>query len=310
MRLPWVCLIVVMAFTACNDPQLGRRGEGAAAFLELDSELGGNEVSSIEQSVQFIADRQIEESRQRWMDEVFGGAGPEALLDFLDQRISIVLSQSTNIEERIRINTSPVRFEPSAFGALASRLEANEEDGASRGATNLSVLWFLQKSIEPDLLQFLVNGRLLSVASTRVGIIQLGPAFLRVPVAVQAGVLLHEARHSDCTGGLWRSDLERIVAGDDPRGLACAHLHVLCPEEHEFAGLYACDAEAWGAYSVNLIYASGLASHCQDCSLQEQVVAEAAAADAATRLLLDVDAMLDGRLGAPDMTSTAQVVDR
>jgi hypothetical protein len=79
---------------------------------------------------------------------------------------------------------------------------------------------------------------------------------------------------------------------------------------HDYAGLYACDEDAWGAYSVNFVYWAAVARTCRDCPEEERVLTEAAALDAATRLLLDVPAMVRGDFGAPDMTSSTEVQPR
>ena len=298
-----LALLFLLLTTGCREATVWR-GQGAGAFLEFDSELRPEEAEQVNAAVACIENRDVRGERVRWFEEIFGGTDADALHRFLSERVSYLLSDATDIESRVRVNAEPIRFQRPQF------FSSREDDESGRGATNLSALWYLQKAIEPERLQFEINNRLIPVDSTRVGIVQLGPAFLRVPPAIQAGVLLHEGRHSDCTGGIWQSDIDRVRRGESPEGVSCGHFHVLCPAGHDYAGIYACDAEPWGAYSVNFIYWAALARACTDCSDEERALTEAAALDSALRLLLDVDAMLRGDLGRPDMGSSTEVVPR
>jgi hypothetical protein len=292
-----------IVFIGCREEAVWR-GSGAASFLEFDSEMNPSEAAQVDRAMGFISTRKLHGEKVRWFREVFGGVESSALLQFLELRLNYVLSGNTNIEKRVRVNSEPVVFHP------RQGLVLSEDSESGRGATNLASLWFLKKAVEPELLQFVINDKLLSVESTRIGIIQLGPAFLRVPPEIQAGVLLHEARHSDCTGGIWNSDIQRIIQGEDPVGVSCGHLHVICPVGHGYAGLYACDEEAWGAYSVNFLYWAAVAGACDHCTEEERVLTEASALDAATRILVDVPAMVRGDLGEPDMSSSTGVQQR
>jgi len=292
-----------LALIGCND-EVVRRGSGAASFLEFDSEMSPAEAAQVDRAVGYMTSHSIQGEKVRWFRELFGGVDSRALIGFLELRLNYVLSGNTQVEKRVRINAEPVVFHPRQDLILV------EENESGRGATNLASLWFLKKAVEPELLQFVINDKLLPVDSTRIGIIQLGPAFLRVPPEIQAGVLLHEARHSDCTGGIWSSDILRTQQGEDPVGVSCGHLHAVCPVGHEYAGLYACDEEAWGAYSVNFIYWASVARACENCTEEERVLTEASALDAATRILVDVPAMVRGDYGEPDMSSSTGVQRR
>ncbi|MEN9722764.1 MAG: hypothetical protein RJB38_750 [Pseudomonadota bacterium] len=286
---------MALFLVACQEEPVVRRGAGAAAFLEYDSEVSSDERQMVDLAVAYLAERALEGGRVPWFKDLFGGGDSSALLRFLAERVRMVLSEKTEVDSRIRVT-----------GGWQSRAE--EQSG--RGATNLASLWFLNEALAPGVLRFEINRRWVAFDSTRVGLVQLGPALKRVPRLVQAGVLLHEARHSDCTGGVWRSDIERVKRGEDPEGVACGHLHILCPAGHDYEGLYACDQEAWGAYAVNWIYFLALKRACRDCTFEERSVAELAALDAASRLLLGAQAMLGGSHGVPDMTSSTAVLER
>jgi hypothetical protein len=299
----FLAMAVSIALVGCKDEEVWR-GSGSASFLEFDSELTPVEAAQVNGAMEYLSTRSVQGENVRWFREIFGGVDTAALRGFLELRLHYVLSGNTEIESRVRINAEPVVFQPRESSLLS------QEDDSGRGATNLASLWFLKKAVEPEKLQFVINDELIPVESTRIGIIQLGPAFLRAPPPIQVGVLLHEGRHSDCTQGIWRSDILRTQQGVDPVGVSCGHLHVLCPTGHEYEGLFACDEEAWGAYSVNFIYWAAVARTCKDCPEEERVLTEAAALDAATRILIDVTAMVRGDFGAPDMSSSTEVQPR
>ncbi|NDD91225.1 hypothetical protein EBZ37_03980 [bacterium] len=300
MKRSWCTWVLVLILGACNDPEL-RYGTGPASFLELDAEVSEQEAADVNRAVGYLVEHPIEGESLRWYAEVFGATDSEAVSRFLMDRVRFILSQNTDIPSRVRILS---------FGALDRHDGPHQDDESGRGATNLATLWFLKKSVEPRELEFELNSRALSIDSTRIGIVQLGPAFQQAPALIQAGVLLHEARHSDCTGGLWRSDLQLWAEGLDPVGKACGHLHVRCPEGHVYEGVYACDSEPWGAYSINLFYYLALRDRCTNCSDEERILADAASIDTASRLLFSAQSMLSGSLGSPDMSHSTEVIER
>ncbi len=91
---------------------------------------------------------------------------------------------------------------------------------------------------------------------TRGGVVSLNPLFFEITeenVFNAITTLVHEARHSQCTGGLpnilvkwFRSE----IGGEDPPSRKCGHSHIKCPPGHDLAGIYACDYEPWGAYGL------------------------------------------------------------
>ncbi|MBU6375966.1 MAG: hypothetical protein KGQ59_08230 [Bdellovibrionales bacterium] len=288
-----MALLLALTVAGCDDPE-PRYGSGPASFLELDAEISETEALDLQQAVGFLDQHRIDASQNRWFTTVFGDSDSGVLEPFLQDRVRFVLSQKTDVSSRVRVQS----------GMLY------QEQDSGRGATNLATLWFVKKSLEPRGVWFELNSRVLAIDSTRVGLVQLGPAFHQVPALVQAGVLLHEARHSDCTGGVLRSDLDRWMQGQDPVRKTCAHLHVPCPAGHIYEGIYACDSEPWGAYSMNLLYFLAIREDCPQCTDEERVLADAASLDAASRLLFSAEAMLAGSLGAPDMSHSTEVLEQ
>ena len=155
------------------------------------------------------------------------------------------------------------------------------------------------------------------VTSSRVGIMVLGPGYSD-QVAYQGQIypisassrhasLLHEARHSDCTGGMREADLKaarkaRVVEERHEllENKSCMHFHSKCPVGHPFQGLMACDIHPWGAYSVSAIYLDAK-SKDHSIPIEEWSELNAQAVDQKSRILLDYQDMIHGHFGEPDM---------
>lgn len=262
-----------------------------------DSELTGQEREVLETALAKLGSLRLNAQNVDWFREIFGGSESNDVNRFLEDRAKFFVSSSTNWISRVRINGQPV------------------EAGAPRSvhpdvvALNLGTeLWINAVANAPHTLQFIFNDRLLDIPSTRIGIIQLGPGFTRHHALELAAVFVHEARHSDCTGGLRASDLERIRRGEVPQNPLCGHTHVRCPPGHDYAGLFACDGHAWGAYSTDSVYSAGIVLGCVSCNETEKQIAGLQSIDSLSRVLVDVESMLDGDFGSPDMSSSDQVL--
>ena len=132
---------------------------------------------------------------------------------------------------------------------------------------------------------------------------------VELPPEYRQAILLHEARHSDCTGGLRPSDLDVGRAATSAQDFdtkfkarSCGHMHVIC-KSGTYKGLYACDAQAWEAYSIGGIFA--LAMFHNQTDTQKRQIMKMTAVDSLSRLQgVSPDAMLGGQLGTPDMSSS------
>ncbi len=197
---------------------------------------------------------------------------------------------------------------------------SSEEDGddsdASGGgkkvimAYNAGVVYWLHNEFNkmenpgPWKLALKIAGKMVELNSTRVGIVQLGEGFnANFPQIGRTQTMVHEARHSDCTGGLPVQNLVDLKNGKSLDLKNCGNSHVLCPVGHSFAGYPACDGGAWQAYSVGGLYSLGVTSICTNCSGKDKKVAAMLGMDAFSRVLVDLDEMFDGKLGDPDMSS-------
>jgi hypothetical protein len=126
-----------------------------------------------------------------------------------------------------------------------------------------------------------------------------GKRTITFPPEYRQAILVHEARHSDCTGGISQTDLQtlRDAQNDDVTNalvahMHCGHLHVKCPAGHEYAGLQACDNEAWGAYTVGEMYYRGVRED-PNISGENRALADAVIVDYKSRSLVPRDGMAD-----------------
>lgn len=295
-------LVLIAAVSGC-----GRRSpearEGKLAVENLpsgiiyDSEISSAEKRSLDSALAKIESLALDGSRTEWFDEVFGGDDSMAVKAFLGDRVRFYVSASTNWVGRVRINGRPVDAGPP------------RQVHPDVVALNLGTeLWINAVANAPNVLQFIINGKALDIPSSRVGIVQLGPGFVRHHSLELAAVFVHEGRHSDCTGGLRSSDLNRIRSGDVPQSPLCGHTHARCPPGHDYAGLFACDGHAWGAYSIDSVYSAGVVLGCASCNEVEKQVARLQSIDSLSRLLIDVEKMLEGGMGPPDMSSSDRVL--
>lgn len=267
----------------------GTPGRGNVTF---DSELTGPERQALVASTDQMEDLTINGNQIRRFTQIYGGPRSSNVVNYFEIRVNYFLSADTSLESRVVI-------QPSAFNlfGLAETLASNPS----------SLLWYYSKISEPDDVKFEINNQLLDINSSRIGIMQVGAVFARLDSIQQIVTLVHEARHSDCTGGARASDLERFERGQEPLYKPCGHAHVLCPEGHPLAGLYACDSHPWGAYIVDAIYSVAVSETCTSCTETQKQIAESMALDALSRPLYDIEVLLDGGFGPPDMSSSNQV---
>lgn len=122
-----------------------------------------------------------------------------------------------------------------------------QKDSKFRVASNYGVaIWSAVKYQGFDVV--LINGsQKIDVDSPHIGLVGFTKNFLKnlsgsnEPVESRISIYVHEARHSDCP------TTESATTG-------CGYPHIICPQEHEMAGLPACDDLSWGSYAFGGIY--------------------------------------------------------
>jgi hypothetical protein len=257
--------------------------------LTYDSELSNDEANALTNSTSLMSSLNIDGSQIRRFSQIFGGNTSSDVVSFFETRVNYALSAATNLESRLVAS--------SAFALEAQTLASNPS----------TVLWYIAEINDAQEPRFRINNRNVPIRSSRIGVMQFGESFSTLDPILQVMTLVHEARHSDCTGGALRSDLERVSNGQLPENNACGHLHVTCPPGHPYAGEPACDEHPWGAYVTGAIYAGSISLACPSCTEAQRTVAEAISLDSLSRLLYDFDDLMNGTFGPPDMSSSSQI---
>ena len=287
--------LVLLLLSACggsdsNDSDSQAQQSNDGTNLVFDAEMTPEERNSLSTSIEAMKTFAIDGSNIRWFSEIFGGTNSTAVFNYFDTRVNYALSASTDVSSRFVTNSSAMSmYNMQVFASNPSFL-----------------LWYTSKISEPQDLKFLVNNTPIDIESTRIGVMQFGDIFTTSDTALQAITLVHEARHSDCTGGALASDVERFRSGLIPENKSCAHLHTFCPPGHPLEGIVACDAHPWGAYVIDAIYSLAISENCTSCTETQKQAAEINFFDVVNRPLFLED-LLNGEFGPPDMSSSSEV---
>lgn len=255
---------------------------------KMDPGMEASERTGVAETIGWIASRSAVAESEAFQ-AAFGGRGfAPSVFSYLKDRVGYLLSSSTtNLDERLR------------YESLGD---------TSSGAYNVgTALWFVQMTDPSRRLLFRFGDEDLQIRSSRIGLVRLGKRFRGLPFVARAASLVHEARHSDCTGGLLAEDLERLRQGEPREEVACGHQHVVCPEGHPLAGTVACDRHPWGAFTLQAVFARTVSRGCAGCSERDRQLALAVELERWTRVLFDKNELLAGRLGQPDMSSSADL---
>jgi hypothetical protein len=258
--------------------------------IEVDSQFPPSERNLIHNTLERIRTYGARAEPGSYFQKAFGGTGDSAVLRFVDERINYLLPPST--DPRSRMIVADETLEAVAF--------------------NLgTLLWWASVLEHPRRILFRINDRSVRIDSSRVGIVQTAAFFAarkrgcgdyRLPMVARAATLVHEARHSDCTGGLAETDVLALRDDQPPPNRACGHTHVACPPGHDLEGSVSCDSSPWGAYAIEALYAIALVRSCASCTELDRQVAKIIALDSADRVTI-WNALAQGAYGDPDMSS-------
>ena len=259
--------------------------------IELDPALAPVDQTRLAKDVSRIKSIQLGGTISTPFQQVFGGTQSSDVVRFINERVHYIIPQSVDAFKRLR------------------RKPAATSSHATVVALNMGTqLWLGALAAAEPAVQFQFADRWVDVTSSRVGIIQLGPGYGdKLANFVRMGTLIHEARHSDCTGGITRDEIAMLSRPGGSSPATCGHEHVLCPDDmKELVNKAACDDRPWGAYAVGWIYNLEVALNCVNCSASELQIAKVAALDSRSRLL-DITGMTSPDSPVPDMTSSGIV---
>lgn len=250
--------------------------------------------------------------------QTFGGTTTDAVRNYLETRVKYYFDHDPS-EDIIQDGGLVPTFN--------SGMVQDDEPQARLGAVNMGFGYWLGAVISGAKLYLNKQGEMIPIDSSRVGIVRLGEAYdeetitfpdgvkMDLPPEYRESILIHEARHSDCTGGLKQSLINRIRMARTSEevmplitGMSCGHSHVKCPPGHPLQDLYACDNEDWGAYTIGAMYSAAVA---MDTGLEKhaRALANADFSDSQSRVLTVMARPRQNRVGSPDMTSAGVVND-
>lgn len=248
-------------------------------------------------------------------NQIFGGTSN--LKQFVNTRIKRLVKLSEI--------TAATRAVHTGWSSASERMEKNRAKGVI-GAANLGTQYWLQGLIDGNQVDVhLKSGEVIPVRSPRVGLIIAGPGYkkqltgrsgqaFQLPLAFRQAMLIHEARHSDCAGGIRRRDLSKARESKNYEQFierfeskSCGFLHSVCAKG-ELEGVAACEEQPWGPYAVEALFIdSALGQFERDSEEWQQL--NALAISTKSRLTFDYSDLLDGKLGEPNLESSDQVRD-
>jgi hypothetical protein len=315
--LAWTCVLATSLFsllslTACKnlrekvDPPELQTGEARPAVPELnlnlsilvDNSLSDTEQKLLSEDFKFLQQIRFKPSPGSYFDKAFGRGSETSVIKFIDERIGYFIGAKVDDNKRFGYTT-----------AMKS-----ENDKAVTIATNIGTAAWLAAIGRKRPISFFVNNSAVPVTDPRIGIVQLAEGYTNfagsgrpMNALARTAVLVHEARHSDCTGGLKERDVLNLTIGQPPENRSCGHLHTICTAG-DYANLPACDGREWGAYAMGWLYANEFAKSCENCTEAMLQTAAVVAIDSLQRIEKSTQiAMRQGTLPPPDLSSDPRV---
>lgn len=198
-----------------------------------------------------------------------------------------VLGKAVSIErEDVEYPHSDSLYKQENEKEISEDRENTRDESAVTVMTNLGAALYLQGKKERVLYRMkiptsLFKSETVSLTSPRAGIIQVGAGLFdrrftinnQNPDSIansinRLGVFFHEARHSD------------------GQGSSLAFTHVRCPRGHDLEGMYACDLNANGPYSIGARVVKEMIKACgEDCTQREKEILLLTALDSQNRVL-------------------------
>lgn len=276
--------------------------------IKLDPAISADAKAMLHADVLALASYKLNASPTSYFAKTFGGTQGSDVLKFMDDRVNYIVPEIKDLTSRLKLG--PISL-PSLGGDAGI-----DDPRAVMMAANIGMGLYLVNEANPlpINLRFKIGDTAIPMTSPRVGLMELGPGYTMtetpsgkpITAIIRTETLVHEARHSDCTGGLTTNDVARLRAGEMPENHDCGHTHVACPAGHPLEGLPACDDRPWGAYTVGALYTQEIARSCENCTELERQQAIVDTTDSFSRVLVLQD-MLDGKYGDPDMSSSDEV---
>jgi hypothetical protein len=253
--------------------------------------------------------------RERFID-MFGGTSSVEVRKYFHSRLNYFLYPSLSGYE---VSPSTFKYQGWTKPARPSK------GGPSTIAFNLGSMFWLQSLVDGTPVSIADQGTVIHFDSHQSNVVQLSAqytdvhyfedgTYVRIPAAFRLGVLAHEARHSDCTGGVTEEDLENMrsaVSYEDflqrsPR-FECAHFHSVCVIDPGGPEIPACDEHSWGSYMFSWVYAEAMAADPDKSEHEKQLLNSMAISFKQRLRKFDVDAVMADTHQKPNMTGQGMV---
>ncbi|NBX16469.1 MAG: hypothetical protein EBR09_03785 [Proteobacteria bacterium] len=277
-------------------PQTGSAEQVAPALgISLDAAVSEKERTLFKEDIRFLQNINFKPEPEGYFFKAFSFNGALNILKFIDDRVGFIIGRDTSVDSRFSYTSNT----------------GNHSGKAVTIATNIGMAVWLETIAQKRPIQFFVNNTSVPVNDPRVGIIRLAEGYTNydgegrpMNTVARTTVLIHEARHSDCTGGLSERDAINLAAGQLPENRSCGHLHTIC-ESGDYEGLAACDGREWGSYAMGWLYANEFKNNCESCNEAMRQTARVVAIDSLLRVGEGRAAsMLSKSLPPPDLSST------
>ncbi|MEO5968467.1 MAG: hypothetical protein ABIQ95_00955 [Bdellovibrionia bacterium] len=262
--------------------------------------------------------------------QVFGGYSGENVKDFINERIKYFLSSNDLFFPG---DVGPSKAAPSSDPKGGwTHIENFKKIEGQVAASNLGLQVWFQSLIENRPLSIVLKTfKIIPVTSSRVGVMLIGPGYnggirkaedfsnsladsslenttVPFPQEYRQSLLIHEARHSDCVGGLSKVDLKTArEAGSYSEFLEkfsskkCGYLHALCLRG-DYQGFPACDSMRWGSYGIQALFLEAALKEAPVGSEKWQLLLSVFI-DTKSRLFFDYDFDMIQGLENPELTS-------
>mgnify|MGYP003641614927 CR=1 FL=1 len=214
---------------------------------------------------------------------------------WLRDRVSVVI-EDTDVT-KLKIKAQNFSGYPSNQPAIIEKaMPRPATGGGSKGVTVMSNigtgLYYAGKTASQLFTLKVKTGFLSSksfqIVSPRTGVIQIGEGLFMKKYLINSknelskanglgrmSTFFHEARHSDGSGA------------------GIGFFHAVCPSDHDFAGVHACDRNLNGPYTVGAQIIKEFIKNCDDCSVSEKEKLRLRYLDSLNRVLTNTPKVLD-----------------
>lgn len=305
-KFSYITLVILGLLLAIGCAPEDKKDDGIDHDL-YKRELYQSDIKTLESTETIPELIKFDQNNRNIISKIFGGTRGIDLVSYLKTRVSLTYTEKElkNARQKVASRTG------------VSYKATSADSDTMVGAMNIGTALWLQSLEDRTNVTVNFGGQITPITSSRVGIVVFGEGYARTnsqgkeyPAEMRNMIMVHEARHSDCTGGITEADVELLRKAKDNdiqatgfTKFSCGHTHQKCPSNHQYAGKLICDVHPWGSYAIGAIYVKAMLPKYEDGSFERSVL-NALYIDQKNRALNDVDQMLNGAFGDPNMSSS------